>query len=271
MESEDEDAVITSLSFAAGKWYGKFAVDEKLWEIDVTSLHADFMAEAIVKAKRNPGMLVQIPKGKAGYCAVRQLQCNPSFEPGCVPVNLYNAMAFCQRNGLLLAFRKQLTDTQIQSLVQNTTAGMLDESFADQIRHNLSITAIRMGDIKTKAEFYSRFSCGKIAWQFSPVRADGYAGHSVVVTRGVWYDSAHQNAKTGTGIGIGIPNWHLSLPYDWDWQCTDVRQLVFKTDHGVVCGCGIRINRQADAETHHLTKKHQKWSRWLGIRNICQC
>lgn len=265
----DPDEVITGLCFARGTWYGRYAVDGKLWKIDVASLHADFMRDAIAKSKRNPTMVVGIPKGKAEVCTDdQQLSCDLPHELGCMPVDLYNAKAFCQRNGFLLAFKDYLTEAQVHLLFQHTTAGMLDEHFAKQIRDHLGVTTVKIDNIVSKDQFYAIASCKDVALQFSPVRADGYDGHSVILARRTWFDSAHRNANNGAGISIEMCNWHLDLPYDWDWKCTNVRQIIFKSNHGFVCDCGVRVVGLKDSAAHFSSRKHRAWLRKCIETNV---
>ena len=99
----------------------------------------------------------------------------------------------------------------------------------------------------------------------SPVYESGYTGHSVVVHNRMWYDSAHDAAKSGTGVRMDYKeDWQAGMPYAWKvWHCANLRQLFMPWSRGydIVCNCGVRVNRPTDAEKHPATKKHKAWLR----------
>lgn len=101
------------------------------------------------------------------------------------------------------------------------------------------------------------------SWMLSPVYESGYTGHSVVVHNGMWYDSAHNAAKSGTGVRMDFKkDWQAGMPYAWKvWHCANLRQLFMPWSRGYVCNCGVRVNRATDAEKHPATKKHKAWLR----------
>ena len=269
MDAELEDMVITDICYTKRHvWKAVYASDDmNMHAIDFQSLDHNFMADAIEKAKRNPGMPVPVPKGRAKQRVESQLSQDPSSGAGPVPGDLYNASAFCQRNAVLMAFSGEVTQAQLTRLMEKTNSAMLDSSFADVISVELGMITIKHHDITTEAEFVAMAN-SSVAWLFSPVRKDGYSGHSIVIRNGIWYDSAHMNAIASLGVPMVDPDWHAELPYDWAlWKCTDVRQLLLPSQHGCGCACGAQISRTSDVQPHVGGKRHKGWLRRMARGN----
>ena len=132
---------------------------------------------------------------------------------------------------------------------------MLVEEVCDVIRADLSGNNEPCDDTTTQEEFQQLLTPGTV-WMVSPVRADGYCGHAVVIADGVWYDSAQMAPLNAT-----IEGWHASLQYDWAcWQCTDVRQLFppwLECARGTWCACGVYLPKAANVRRHEAGKKHR--------------
>ena len=232
------------------------------WEIDFVSLDVIYLQDSIDLCRKKPGMLVEIPKGNALQKTANQFQCSPTSLSGCLPGELYNAGAFCQRNSLLLAFHSEFSDADRLLVFESSKGAMLDAWYANNLQTKLGINSANLDPTNTAFEFTSLFNAPDMAVQFSPVYVDGYTGHTVIVKNNMWYDSAHPNAKLGNGLDMSTADWHLTLPYKWKlWHCVNVRVLWLKGTHGIPCKCGKLISRAVDARTHSGTKVHLRWLR----------
>ena len=119
----------------------------------------------------------------------------------------------------------------------------------------LTLGDAELEDLILRADEFQQLLTPGTAWMVSPVRADGYCGHAVVIADGIWYDSAEVAPLNAT-----IEGWAASLQYNWAcWQCTDVRQLFPPwLQCGTLCACGVYLPKGADVQRHEAGKKHRK-------------
>ena len=254
------------------EWKAKYPVDNKWYTICYTSLDVGFLMDTIMRCRRKHNKSVELPKGsvaKQSQSAAIQLPQTLPREPGSVPGDLYNANAFCQRHSFLLAFRHEFSFEQISKFIQQTPyPAYVDETFADIMRRYMGVRTVVRDDllITTEVGFKSILMAAGTSWILSPVSVGGYTGHSVIVSGNHWFDSAHECAKVGKGVDMRIADWPSTIPYDWKhWNCMKLRQLIMPGHHGYTCACGVRVNREADAAVHDMTKRHKKWARWRSL------
>ena len=276
-KNEEEDVITAVMYDGDGGWKAKYAIDRKEYSIELSSLDAAFMRDTILKCKKRHGRLVAVPKGSAAQqSSESQLPQIPSSENGPVPGDLYNADAFCQRNCLLLAFRESFSTEKLKQFIMDTPCpAYLDETFANKMMQHLGIHTVLRDDlsISTEAEFKSTLMAPGTSWMLSPVSVNGYTGHTVILTNDHWFDSALECAKIGNGVDMRVADWPsaIDLAYDWNrWHCANVREffLAGNVYDGYVCGCGVTVNREADAAVHNVTKRHKKWANWRS-KQVC--
>ena len=188
----EEEDVITAVLYDDEEevWKAKYAVDRGVCTIDFGSLDANFMQDTIGRCKRKRRKWVPIPQGSATgntdqQSAVIQPSQIPTSEPGSVPGDLYNANAFCQRNCFLLVFRHSFSTTQIEQFTSQTPhSAYLNETFGDIVQQHLGVHTLIRDDITVQTEvgFRTILMEPGTSWMLSPVRADGYTGHTVIIT-----------------------------------------------------------------------------------------
>ena len=174
----------------------------------------------------------------------------------------------------LLAFHQSFSVAQLEQFISQIPHGAyVDETFADKIQQHLGVHTMIRDDlvIRTESEFRSTLMAPGTSWMLSPVRSNGYTGHTIIVTNNHWFDSALECAKSGTGIDMRLPGWPsaITVAYEWDcWNCANLRQVFLPGCDSYLCGCGVRLTRVADIAQHNVTKKHKKWANWRS-KQVC--
>ena len=81
-DKEEDENSISHLKYEGGKWLAKFISDKEEWYIDLISLDVIFMQDCIDYGRKKPGMLVEVPKGRALLSTSNQFAYNPSLAIG---------------------------------------------------------------------------------------------------------------------------------------------------------------------------------------------